>query len=444
MLIATLDVAIYFQLSFCIFNNFSGDHHTIRFKLLVFLLKSAYLMSKMDSSKEEDITELESYCVNCGKNGLTKLLVLRIPYFKEVIIMSFKCNECGFANNELQPAATIQERGSTITLTCKQPLDLNRQVVKSDYGEVFIPEIEFKIIRQPGLVTTIEGLIDRAIEGLTQTIQLNSDQNSNSLLRLNNTIQNLTKLKSLDKSFTFILNDPSGNSFVENLKAPKTDPQMEIKYYKRSEKDNILLGLFNEAENGNDQLDLKNEVLQFPATCYKCNAPCFTNMKTTTIPHFKEVILMATNCDSCGYRTNEVKSGQGVADKGIRITIKINNENDLKRDVVRSDTCAIRIPELEIDTGYSGSGRYTTVEGLIENIKDDLMKNPFIDGDSAANNVRAKVVKVVEQLNNVIGLTLSLDDPCGNSYVESATNVEYYERTFEQNEQLGLNDIKTD
>ena len=99
---------------------------------------------------------------------------------------------------------------------------------------------------------------------------------------------------------------------------------------------------------------------------------------------------------------------------------------------------------MEIDTGYSGSGRYTTVEGLIENIKDDLMKNPFIDGDSAANNVRAKVVKVVEQLNNVIGLTLSLDDPCGNSYVESATNVEYYERTFEQNEQLGLNDIKTD
>lgn len=30
---------------------------------------------------------------------------------------------------------------------------------------------------------------------------------------------------------------------------------------------------------------------------------------TSAIPHFKEVIIMATTCDSCGHRTNEVKSG---------------------------------------------------------------------------------------------------------------------------------------
>lgn len=30
---------------------------------------------------------------------------------------------------------------------------------------------------------------------------------------------------------------------------------------------------------------------------------------TSAIPHFKEVIVMATNCDACGERTNEVKSG---------------------------------------------------------------------------------------------------------------------------------------
>lgn len=29
----------------------------------------------------------------------------------------------------------------------------------------------------------------------------------------------------------------------------------------------------------------------------------------SAIPHFKEVIVMATNCDACGERTNEVKSG---------------------------------------------------------------------------------------------------------------------------------------
>jgi zinc finger protein len=48
-----------------------------------------------------------------------------------------------------------------------------------------------------------------------------------------------------------------------------------------------------------------------------------------------------------------------------------------------------------------------------------------------------------EKLKNLIGYTIVLDDPCGNSYIESATDIVRYERSFEQNEDLGLNDIKT-
>jgi zinc finger protein len=44
---------------------------------------------------------------------------------------------------------------------------------------------------------------------------------------------------------------------------------------------------------------------------------------------------MATNCEACGHRTNEVKSGAGIEDKGVRITFKVNDENDLKKDVVK-------------------------------------------------------------------------------------------------------------
>jgi zinc finger protein len=43
---------------------------------------------------------------------------------------------------------------------------------------------------------------------------------------------------------------------------------------------------------------------------------------------------MATNCDSCGHKTNEVKSGAGFEEKGIKINFKIENENDLRREVV--------------------------------------------------------------------------------------------------------------
>ena len=30
---------------------------------------------------------------------------------------------------------------------------------------------------------------------------------------------------------------------------------------------------------------------------------------TSAVPHFKEMIVMATTCDTCGHKTNEVKSG---------------------------------------------------------------------------------------------------------------------------------------
>ena len=78
-------------------------------------------------------------------------------------------------------------------------------------------------------------------------------------------------------------------------------------------------------------------------------------------------------------------------------------------------------------------------------IEDDLKRaNPFIDGDSAKEEIKEKLNKLFKNISNLIGYTLILDDPCGNSYIEGAVDVVRYERTFEQNEELGLNDIKTE
>jgi zinc finger protein len=42
----------------------------------------------------------------------------------------------------------------------------------------------------------------------------------------------------------------------------------------------------------------------------------------TNIPFFKEVVIMATLCDTCGHKTNEVKSGGGIEAKGKKITLR--------------------------------------------------------------------------------------------------------------------------
>lgn len=108
------------------------------------------------------------------------------------------------------------------------------------------------------------------------------------------------------------------------------------------------------------------------------------------IPYFKEVIIMATNCDACGHRTNEVKSGSGISEKGVKITLNITDAIDMSRDVLKSETCSMSIPELDFEVG-SGTlgGKFTTLEGLLSAMKDQLIgHNPLICGDSATSTVK--------------------------------------------------------
>ena len=55
------------------------------------------------------------------KQGTTRLLLTRIPFFKEIILMSFECPHCGFTNNGIQSAGRIQEKGCTMKLSVSSP-----------------------------------------------------------------------------------------------------------------------------------------------------------------------------------------------------------------------------------------------------------------------------------------------------------------------------------
>lgn len=70
--------------------------------------------------------------------------------------------------------------------------------------------------------------------------------------------------------------------------------------------------------------------------------------------------------------------------------------------------------------------------------------NPFGFGDSASNESRDRMQSLIHKLDNMIGLTIILDDPSGNSWCEHPDEVVHYERTFEHNEELGLNDMNVD
>ena len=101
-------------------------------------------LSAEDSTYTEP-TEIESLCINCGENGVTKLLLTKIPHYKEIILMSFHCEYCGFSNNEIQSGGVIQETGLKVKVTIASERDLCRQVVRSDFATVTVPELELEI-----------------------------------------------------------------------------------------------------------------------------------------------------------------------------------------------------------------------------------------------------------------------------------------------------------
>ncbi|KAF9541817.1 hypothetical protein EC957_002652 [Mortierella hygrophila] len=468
-----------------------------------------------DIDGDQQVTEIESLCMNCHENGTTRLLLTRVPHFREVILMAFDCPHCGHRTNELQQANAIAIGGAIYTCQISNKADLNRQIVKTDTATVKIPEIDFEIPAQRGQLTTIEGLLSTVVDDLESDQPVRKHLDEALYLQIKHIIEKLQDCIDGKTPFTVVLDDPAGNSYIESLDAPNLDAKLDLSVYMRTRAQERAMGLsVPEEEEGEaaeevvtvpmpkdqqvehakqqhweagltaadktvateetneetkDQEDKKAEsdsesdeeddgvlpdVLSFPANCSSCNAPSDTKMHILDIPHFKEVIIMSTTCDECGYKSNEVKAGGPVSDFGKRIILKIEDPEDMSRDILKSETCGLSIPEidLELNSGTLG-GRFTTVEGLLRQVHDELSSK--VPGESENEPERRRVfTKFLDKLEQVISLkiksTLILDDPLANSYLQNlyapepdpAMTIEEYKRTFDQNEGLGLNDMR--
>lgn len=112
------------------------------------------------------------------------------------------------------------------------------------------------------------------------------------------------------------------------------------------------------------------------------------------------------------------------------------------------------IPEIDLhlQPGTLG-GRFTTLEGLLNQVYEELDERAFARGDAAVGETN-EIEKFLEKLKKVrqvlVPYTIILDDPLNNSYIQNLYApdddpnmiVEVYDRSYEQNEDLGLNDIK--
>lgn len=443
-----------------------------------------------DEEQAEDdrvkvVDEIESLCMNCHKNGMTRLLLTKIPYFREIILMSFYCEHCHLKNNEIQPAGEIQEQGSKYAFTLDSLDDLERQLVKSDTAILRIEDLEVEVPAGRGRLTNVEGILSEVLKDLEGDQKLRKKEDPELYKKIDRVVQQLIKMLIGGRfPFTISLNDPAGNSWIE---PSPTDSKTKGKYthsqYPRTPEQNEALGLGEtseeqssgsaemvpqlQPEDGSGMEDveiLEGQTYDLPVFCPGCTKPAHMLVQMVNIPHFKQVIVSTTNCDMCGYKTNDVKTGGEVPEKGKKIWLHVKDAKDLGRDILKSETCLLKIPEcrVEVTPGTMG-GRFTTVEGLVTQIRDDLKGSIFdvgeddVSTDSMPSDTKKEWGMFFTQLNKAakgeIQYTVLMEDPLGNSYCQlldlddsgndPKVQTQEYERTQEEEEELGLADMKT-
>jgi zinc finger protein len=411
--------------------------------------------------------------------GITRILPMTIPYFKQILLESFSCDHCGAKNTSVQNAGSIQEKGVKYTFRADNTTDLNRQIIKGDHGIIRIDSLGLDMPRSASSLTNVEGILAKISSDLEQDQPQRKEVDPRTYSHLEAIITQLNAMRSgADFPIYIHLDDPSGNSFISPDPIDAFSPihNVGLKYtkteYIRTHAQNVQLGLTTE-DAAPDPLAgvdiLSDEVQSIPVSCPACTQPCTMNAHKTHIPHFRDVIIMATSCDHCGYKTNDVNVGGEVPDKGKRITVSVKTIEDLNRDILKSGTCGLKSPDLglEVHPGTLG-GRFTTIEGLLTQVRDQL-KGQIFDttatqsdhaqvkgGDSISPGMleqwNAFFAKLDEALQAKFPFAIILEDPMAASFVQRTADgdadtqvkEEEYERTAEEEEELGLKDMKVE
>jgi len=123
-----------------------------------------------------------------------------------VIVSSFSCPHCHYSNNEIQPAGEILSQGVEFVLQVEENEDLNRQIIKSDYCSVTIPQLLLEIPSrtQKGEITTVEGILQRVSRGLEQDQAKRQEEHPEDYENIKAFLKRIEDCQTLETKFTVV------------------------------------------------------------------------------------------------------------------------------------------------------------------------------------------------------------------------------------------------
>jgi len=159
-------------------------------------------------------SRLDAPCPLCGRQGIHfRSVPLDLPYFGEALQTTILCEGCGYRHADVMLLRDREPR--RVVLAVLRPDHLSARVARSSAGTIRIPELGATL--EPGpraeaFVSNVEGVLHRfrdaakAARALAGTDRERAEADA-ALARIEDCIEGRM-------AFTFILEDPTGNSDV--------------------------------------------------------------------------------------------------------------------------------------------------------------------------------------------------------------------------------------
>ncbi len=164
----------------------------------------------------ESMTPIE--CPACGNIGMKSTVsTLDLPMLGEALQTTLACPKCGFRTSDVM--ITDQNEPVRYTLAVESPEDINARVVRSTSGTMRIPELG--VLIEPGpasesFISNIEGVLMRVL-GILEGLEYDESEKE----AVEKRIEEVRRAMNVEKPFTFIIEDPFGNSAILDSKAKK-------------------------------------------------------------------------------------------------------------------------------------------------------------------------------------------------------------------------------
>lgn len=194
--------------------------------------------------------------------------------------------------------------------------------------------------------------------------------------------------------------------------------------------------------------------------CSECYGIGRGKLEKRDVAGFREIIVRAFECEDCGFKSDEVQLAGQYDSQGVRLrlVVPLGDAATLGRQVLKSDTATISVPELEFEIGAGSyvpfAGNLTTVADVLmqacKNLNMNQAERRAADADTAGK-IDAFIQELEEYAAGQHAFTFEIEDPAGNSFISGADGspanaasgdpqltVERFDRTPAQESRMGL------